>query len=99
MPLNRQHIYSEGAEKNLPLFVLLPETPARIKRGLKGAGLPFVEEYELFEEYGEGGDKEPSRPVLNEAGSSESLFVESSDDQDLYFDELPDDPDIGSFLS
>lgn len=35
-------VYSQEAEKIYPLFVLLPETPERIQRGLKGAHLPFI---------------------------------------------------------
>jgi hypothetical protein len=42
MPLRYQHIFSEGADKAYPLFVLSPETSERIKRGLKGATLPHV---------------------------------------------------------
>ena len=37
-----RHIFSEGADKIYPLFILLEETPERIKRGLQGACLPFV---------------------------------------------------------
>lgn len=44
MPLRYQHILSEGAEETLPLFVVFPNTPERIKRGLRGACLPLVEE-------------------------------------------------------
>jgi hypothetical protein len=42
MPPRHQHILSDGADETHPLFVTFPETPERIKRGLKGAGLPFV---------------------------------------------------------
>jgi hypothetical protein len=42
MPPRYQHILNEGAEAVHPLFVTFSETPERIKRGLKGAGLPFV---------------------------------------------------------
>jgi hypothetical protein len=42
MPLQYQHIFSEGADKPFPLFVLSTETSDRIKRGLKGACLPHV---------------------------------------------------------
>ncbi|MDJ1177146.1 hypothetical protein [Roseofilum capinflatum] len=42
MPRNYSHIISEGSEKILPIFILFPETPERIKRGLEGAGLPFL---------------------------------------------------------
>lgn len=53
MPPRYQHIFSEGAEKIYPLFVLLPQTADRIKRGLIGASLPFVVEtpaYQMEEE-------------------------------------------------
>lgn len=42
MPVRYQHIFSEGAEEALPLFVVFPNTPERIKRGLRGACLPMV---------------------------------------------------------
>lgn len=42
MPLKEQHMLSEGAAKAYPLFIVLETTPFRIKRGLAGAGLPFL---------------------------------------------------------
>jgi hypothetical protein len=42
LPSRYQHILNEGAEKIYPLFVVFEETPERIKKGLKGAHLPFV---------------------------------------------------------
>lgn len=36
------HLLSEGADESCPLFVLFPETPDRIRRGLRGAGLPYL---------------------------------------------------------
>ncbi|MDJ1183849.1 hypothetical protein [Roseofilum casamattae] len=42
MPMNFSHIISENSQKVLPLFVVFPETPERIKRGLMGAGLPVI---------------------------------------------------------
>ncbi|NJO77937.1 MAG: hypothetical protein HC827_05000 [Cyanobacteria bacterium RM1_2_2] len=42
MPKPHQHILSEGAEATHPLFVIFPETPERVRRGLRGAYLPFV---------------------------------------------------------
>jgi hypothetical protein len=42
MPPSYQHILSEGSEKIYPLFVVFPQTPDRIKRGLLGASLPFT---------------------------------------------------------
>lgn len=44
MPSHHQHILSEGADQTRPLFVVFPETPERIRRGLRGACLPFVTE-------------------------------------------------------
>jgi len=45
MPSQHQHILSEGTDRPYPLFVVLPgETPERILKGLKGAGLPFVKQ-------------------------------------------------------
>jgi hypothetical protein len=42
LPPKYQHFLNEGAEKRYPLFVLFEETPERVRRGLKGANLPFV---------------------------------------------------------
>ena len=43
MPHRYQHIFSEGANNSIyPLFIVFPETPERIKRGLQGASLPFI---------------------------------------------------------
>lgn len=50
MPHRHQHILSEGADETHPLFVVFPETPERVKRGLRGAYLPFVTETVPIEE-------------------------------------------------
>ncbi|MGF1492473.1 MAG: hypothetical protein ACFBSC_08480 [Microcoleaceae cyanobacterium] len=42
LPHHYSHIFSQEGEKLYPLFVLFPETPESIHRGLKGANLPFV---------------------------------------------------------
>jgi hypothetical protein len=42
MPKRYTHILSEGTNTIHPLFVVLPETPERIKWGLTGAELPFI---------------------------------------------------------
>ncbi len=42
MPEEESHMFSETAEQIHPLFVIFPETPERISRGLQGANLPFV---------------------------------------------------------
>ncbi len=42
MPPRYQHIISDGVDQIYPLFVIFPETPQRVQRGLLGATLPFV---------------------------------------------------------
>jgi hypothetical protein len=42
MPDRHQHILSDGSDETHPLFIIFSETPERIRRGLRGAGLPFV---------------------------------------------------------
>lgn len=42
MPHNKKHIFSEAAGQVDPLFVVFEATSDRIKRGLAGAGLPFI---------------------------------------------------------
>jgi hypothetical protein len=42
LPSRYQHVLNEGTEKTHPLFVVFPETPERIRKGLKGAHLPHV---------------------------------------------------------
>lgn len=42
MPPQEQHIFSEGADKIYPLFVVFEKTLPRIKRGLTGACLPYL---------------------------------------------------------
>lgn len=44
MPLKYKYILGESAESIYPLFVIFEKTPQRIKKGLKGAGLPFIVE-------------------------------------------------------
>ncbi|MBW4486158.1 MAG: hypothetical protein KME12_00030 [Trichocoleus desertorum ATA4-8-CV12] len=65
MPTRYEHILNEGAEAVHPLFVTFSETPDRIKRGLKGAGLPFVtQSLEMPEE--ERGEPETSSSLTTE---------------------------------
>lgn len=42
MPKPQEHLLSDGSDDVHPLFVLFPETSERIRRGMRGAGLPFV---------------------------------------------------------
>ena len=43
MPDTEEHMFSDIAEKILPLFVIFPHTASRIKKGFTSAGLPCVE--------------------------------------------------------
>jgi hypothetical protein len=72
MPLRYQHIFSEGADKAYPLFVLSPETAERIKHGLKGAALPQVTLSVPEEPY-------DVQPQETEAVQSESTSQENQD--------------------
>ncbi|HBW57201.1 MAG TPA: hypothetical protein DEF27_05120 [Oscillatoriales bacterium UBA8482] len=42
MPHHYKYVESQEAEDLYPLFILFPDTPESIKRGLIGANLPFV---------------------------------------------------------
>ena len=42
MPPRYTHFLSEGTNNIYPLFIVFPETPERILRGLVGADLPFI---------------------------------------------------------
>ena len=42
MPMQYEHLLNEGSERPYPLFVVFPQTPERIIRGLNGAQLPVV---------------------------------------------------------
>jgi hypothetical protein len=59
MPDRHKHILSEGSDEIYPLFVIFPDTPERIRRGLRGAYLPFVVQtvYTLED------DEEPGQPA------------------------------------
>ncbi|HEY9638715.1 MAG TPA: hypothetical protein V6D14_35355 [Coleofasciculaceae cyanobacterium] len=63
MPPRYQHILSEGNDRIYPLFVVFPETPQRIGRGLLGASLPFVmHSSEVVVEEGSLGTLSPESP-------------------------------------
>ncbi|MBF2056620.1 MAG: hypothetical protein IGQ45_05210 [Cyanobacterium sp. T60_A2020_053] len=42
MPEAEDHMFSDVAEKILPLFVVFPQTPSRIIKGLKASSLPYI---------------------------------------------------------
>jgi len=43
LPWKHRHIINDKGELQFPLFVTMSYTPERIRRGLTGAGLPFVD--------------------------------------------------------
>ncbi|WP_197524130.1 hypothetical protein [Thermosynechococcus vestitus] len=65
MPLLHRNVFSEGANRQFPLFVLFQETLAVIKRGLKAAHLPYVVDTTILKE-------QPSSGTKLMTGSSES---------------------------
>lgn len=75
MPLCYRHITSEEAEDARPLFVVFPDTPERIKRGLRGAYLPFV--VEILHSPLEDTLAEKASPQNNQASSVEELSTDS----------------------
>jgi hypothetical protein len=42
LPQRYEHLLNDGTDKSHPLFVVFPETPNYVIRGLRGAGLPTV---------------------------------------------------------
>jgi hypothetical protein len=70
MPPRHKHILSEAAEETHPLFVVFQDTPERIRRGLRGAGLPFV--VQAIADWTEDEDE----PLASERSSSEVLETE-----------------------
>jgi hypothetical protein len=69
MPPRHKHILSEAAEETHPLFVVFQDTPERIRRGLRGAGLPFV-----VQAIADWPDEEES--LLPERSSAEAVETE-----------------------
>lgn len=43
MPQTEEHMFSDIAEQINPLFILFSQSPERIRKGLKGASLPYIE--------------------------------------------------------
>jgi hypothetical protein len=43
MPQTEDHMFSDVAEQIYPLFIIFPGTLERIKKGLQGASLPYIE--------------------------------------------------------
>jgi hypothetical protein len=78
MPFRYRHILSEGADGTYPLFVVFEGTPERIKRGLKGAYLPFI-----TRRIANDGDEGAIADETVTPAETEALWM---DDQDILHD-------------
>lgn len=67
MPTSEQHMFSDTAEQILPLFIIFPDSPKRIKKGLTGASLPYIEHSIA------SGKQEQSLPSLSNSSSQEMI--------------------------
>lgn len=74
MPFRYRHILSDGADSTYPLFVIFEGTPERIKRGLKGAYLPFVTR------------RDPGEAIAEEQAELSQTEVLWMDDQETLHD-------------
>lgn len=81
LPQRYQHLFNEGSDARHPLFVVFPQTPARIAQGLKGAALP-VALYPF-----EGEELTTAEPTPEEFGLED---IPGLDDIDATSLELPD---------
>jgi hypothetical protein len=72
LPARHQHLLSEGADTLRPLFVVFPQSPARILKGLQGAGLPTI----VY-------DAEPTDDLEPVPALSDDLHLDESEDFDL----------------
>ena len=79
MPSRFEHLLNEGADAPKPLFVAFPETPERIIRGLKGAGLAVVVHTPEFWNDLEG----KAKAAKAAAADTETSFI----DEDIPLDE------------
>ncbi|MBE7381462.1 MAG: hypothetical protein F6J95_008640 [Leptolyngbya sp. SIO1E4] len=80
LPARYRHLLSDEAEIVRPLFVVFPQSPERILRGLKGAGLPAIVSANEIED-------DVATAILP-ATDEEELSVEAADSFDL--DDLED---------
>ena len=74
LPARHEHLLNDGADVVRPLFVVFPDSPSRILKGLQGAGLPAV----TYEAVDEGAIAD--LPLPND---SEVLREEDADDLDF----------------
>ncbi|MEO1209499.1 MAG: hypothetical protein AAFX78_08145 [Cyanobacteria bacterium J06638_20] len=75
MPHRYKHILNEAADDTYPLFVTFQNTPDRIRRGLRGAGLPYlVQHVDVAEELEMG-----ARQTSSALEDIEEIFSDSDD--------------------
>lgn len=84
-PARYKHLISDEAEVIRPLFVVFPESPDRILKGLKGAGLPAVTHMASAAEPPETPDLAEQEDLDIEAAEAFDL----SDLDDIGFPEMP----------
>lgn len=80
MPLRYKHIYGDGGEKIYPLFVLFSESQERIKRGLKGSGLPFIVQNIISEEELQEQEKQKQVDNMTEKDEKEEPSITQNED-------------------
>ena len=81
MPPRYQHLLNDGAEAIYPLFVVFPETPKRIKQGLKGACLPVVSHtFHASEELAVEDEQTSETTLFDDLGIEELEIQEGSDE-------------------
>jgi hypothetical protein len=80
LPPRHEHLLNDGADVVRPLFVVFPESPDRILKGLQGAGLPTVVHK---------GTTDEAIADLTLAEDSDVLHEDDSDELDLAdFDDI-----------
>ncbi len=79
LPARHQHLLSEGADKLRPLFVVFPQSPDRILKGLQGAGLPTI----LYTEPTADLEPVPIPPLSGELHLDEAEDFDLSELEDL----------------
>ncbi|MFE4106709.1 hypothetical protein [Almyronema epifaneia] len=85
-PLKYKHLLSEGADTPHPLFVVFPETPSRISKGLKGAALPVIcHASDRF-----AAEAIAQEAVVNSTSSAVEAAVEAIDQTELEAIEIPE---------
>ncbi|MEO0455894.1 MAG: hypothetical protein AAF152_04830 [Cyanobacteria bacterium P01_A01_bin.114] len=89
MPRQHQYLLSEGTDAPYPLFVAFAQTPERIIRGLKGAGLPVIVMASEVVARDSNGEDPAAYEIAKHHLSGNEVSLEDGDEQAL--DELMND--------